>query len=232
MRGAIKYFGEILDLLGEQRRKLPWLLILFLSSSVLDIFGLGLIGPYVSLLSDPDANGGFIESAAKALGFGGGEADLLLIGGLLLVGIFIAKAVLVIVINYSIIKFSQKQMVHLRSYLMQRFQDLDYAEYMCRNSSEYINSLVSLVGRFGSGVVLSSLKTLSESTVAVILLIFLAVQNLAAMVLLVVMGGAVLLVYDRLFRPRIGVYGERFTEAARSQIQGVQEGIDGLKEIR
>ena len=47
LMGAIVYFGEILDLL-EQRRKLPWLLILFLSSSVLDIFGLGLIGTYVS----------------------------------------------------------------------------------------------------------------------------------------------------------------------------------------
>ena len=232
MRGAIKYLREILDLLGDKRRKLPWLLILFLSSSVLDILGLGLIGPYVSLLSDPNSGGGFIQSIASAFGFFGEETDLLLIGGLFLVCIFIAKAVLVIVINYSIIKFSQNQMVHLRSFLMQRFQNLDYTEYLCRNSSEYINSLVSLVGRFGSGVVLSSLKTLSESTVAVILLIFLAVQNLPAMVLLVVMGGMVLLIYDRLFRPRIGVYGERFTEAARSQIQGVQEGIEGLKEIR
>jgi ABC-type bacteriocin/lantibiotic exporter with double-glycine peptidase domain len=232
LRGAIKYLREILDLLGDKRRKLPWLLILFLSSSVLDILGLGLIGPYVSLLSDPNSGGGFIQSIASALGVFGEETDLLLIGGLFLVGIFIVKAIFVIVINYSIIKFSQNQMVHLRSFLMQRFQNLDYTEYLCRNSSEYINSLVSLVGRFGSGVVLSSLKTLSESTVAVILLIFLAVQNLPAMVLLVMMGGMVLLIYDRLFRPRIGVYGERFTEAARSQIQGVQEGIEGLKEIR
>ena len=152
MRGAIKYLREILDLLGDKRRKLPWLLILFISSSVLDILGLGLIGPYVSLLSDPNSDGGFIQSIAAVFGFFGEETDLLLIGGFFLVGIFMAKAVLVIVINYSIIKFSQNQMVHLRSFLMQRFQNLDYTEYLCRNSSEYINSLVSLVERFGERI--------------------------------------------------------------------------------
>jgi ABC-type bacteriocin/lantibiotic exporter with double-glycine peptidase domain len=232
LRGAIKYLREILDLLGDKRRKLPWLLILFLSSSVLDILGLGLIGPYVSLLSDPNSGGGFIQSIASVFGFFGEETDLLLIGGLFLVGIFIAKASLVILINFSIIKFSQNQMVQLRSTLMHRYQNLDYSEYLCRNSSEYINSLGNLIGRFGSGVVLSSLKTLSEITVAVILLIFLAVQNLPAMLLLIFMAGCLLFVYDQLFRPRISVYGERATSASRSIIQEVQEGIYGLKEIR
>ena len=152
LRGAIKYLREILDLLGDKRRKLLWLLILFLSSSVLDILGLGLIGPYVSLLSDPNSGGGFIQSIASPFGVFREETDLLLIGGLFLVGIFMAKTVLVIVINDSIIKFSQDQMVRLRSSLMQRFQNLDYTEYLCRNTSEYINSLVSLVEPFGERI--------------------------------------------------------------------------------
>lgn len=232
MRIAFKYLCEILDLLGNEKRKLPRLFALFLSSSVLDIIGLSLIGPYVSLLSNPDANVGFIDKIASWLGFDFKEIDFLLVGGLFLVGIFMVKAVLVIVINFSIIRFSQNQMVQLRSSLMLKYQNLDYSKYLCRNSSEYINSLGSLVGRFGSGVVLSSLKTLSESTVAVILLFFLAVQNLPAMVLLILIGGVILFIYDRMFRPKIRIFGKNYTDASRSMIQGVQEAIDGLKEIR
>ena len=39
------YIKEIFDLLGKDRRKLFWMLFLFLTASLLDLAGLGLIGP-------------------------------------------------------------------------------------------------------------------------------------------------------------------------------------------
>jgi hypothetical protein len=44
-----QYLHEILYLLGEDRARLPWMAVLFLSLSVLDLAGCGLIAPYVSL---------------------------------------------------------------------------------------------------------------------------------------------------------------------------------------
>ena len=35
-----------------------------------------------------------------------------------------------------------------------------------------------------------------------------------------------------MFRPKIRIYGKNYTDTSRSMIQGVQEAIDGLKEIR
>ena len=52
------------------------------------------------------------------------------------------------------------------------------------------------------------------------------------MVLLILIGGVILIIYDRMFRPKIRIYGKNYTDASRSMIQGVQEAIDGLKEIR
>ena len=49
-----QYLSEIFFLLGKDRRKLIGLLILFLMSSLLELIGIGLIGPYLSIMVDPE----------------------------------------------------------------------------------------------------------------------------------------------------------------------------------
>ena len=55
MSHALQYLREILTLLGEDRRKLPALVALFLGVSLLDLAGLGLIAPYIGLVMKPEA---------------------------------------------------------------------------------------------------------------------------------------------------------------------------------
>ena len=55
LRMHFKYLREILTLVGEDRRKLPALVVLFLGVSLLDLAGLGLIAPYITLVMKPEA---------------------------------------------------------------------------------------------------------------------------------------------------------------------------------
>ena len=55
MKEALLYLREILTLLGEDRRKLPALVVLFLGVSLLDLAGLGLIAPYIELVMKSEA---------------------------------------------------------------------------------------------------------------------------------------------------------------------------------
>ena len=45
-----KYISEVMYLLGTNKGRVPLLVVLFVISSLLDVIGIGLIGPYVSLL--------------------------------------------------------------------------------------------------------------------------------------------------------------------------------------
>ena len=54
MSRALQYLREILTLLGEDRRMLPALVVLFLGVSLLDLAGLGLIAPYITLVMKPE----------------------------------------------------------------------------------------------------------------------------------------------------------------------------------
>ena len=62
LKAAIQYLHEILTLIGEDRRKLPALVVLFLGVSLLDFAGLGLIAPYITLDGEEiEFSGGFTD---------------------------------------------------------------------------------------------------------------------------------------------------------------------------
>ena len=94
MKAALQYLREILTLLGEDRRKLPALVVLFIGVSMLDLAGLGLIAPYIALVMKPE---GLLEGRLGELLFylgGPTDRETLLLGlSVLLVVLFLAKAI-------------------------------------------------------------------------------------------------------------------------------------------
>ena len=57
MAALRQYLHEILTLLGDDNRKLPGLVFLFLGLSFMDLVGLGLIAPYIGLVMNPASAG-------------------------------------------------------------------------------------------------------------------------------------------------------------------------------
>lgn len=227
------YLREILAVLGEGRRKLPWLLVLFLSASLLDLAGLGLIGPYLALVMNPKLlSGGRIERWLSQLGLPTDQSDTIVILSLALMGVFMTKAVMAICINRAILRFSWNQEIRLRSLLMRAYQEVPYSEYLQRNSAEYIHAIQNLVGIYASGVLQSLLRLMSEGLVALVVLAVLAWKSGSALAGLVVLLGAVVLGYDRLFSRDIREYGQQISEHSKRMVQGISEGIEGFKEIR
>ena len=232
MKAALQYLHEILTLLGDDRRKLPALVLLFLGASMLDMAGLGLIAPYIALVTQPDSmTQGRLSELLALLNWGSDRQVLLISLSGLLVFLFLGKAFVVLGINNLIIRFAQNQQIHLRSRLMHAYQHLPYSLYLQRNSAEYIHSVQQLTGQF-QGVLQQLLRTISDALVALVILGLLVWENAVALSLLVLLVGGTLLAYDRLFRKRMQNYGLCQNLAAREMVQGIHEGLEGLKEIR
>lgn len=228
----IQYLKEIIFLLGDNHRKIPWLIILFLGSSFLDLVGLGLIGPYVALVVDPNSLTKFrLYNIIELTGLPLDQKSLLILLGLILVGVFLFKASIAIFIHRTIIVFSNKQQVRLKSLLMKAYQQMSYIDYLKRNSAEYIHAVQVHTGSYGS-VLQVCLKTVSDGIVSVAILIMLAWTNGPALGLLVFLLGFMVFGYDRFFRKNLPNYGKKANEALIRMVQGLQEGIEGFKEIR
>ena len=227
-----KYFSKILYLLGsEQRSKLPKIILLFLGLSLLELAGIGLIAPYISLVMDTNEIDGALAGMVDIIGISREKESVLIFFGWSLIGIFFVKTITAIWINRIIILFGQKQQMRLRFILMKTYQSLPYTEYLSRNSSEYIYSIQELTGKVQT-VTLLLLRIISDGIVALLLITMLAFQNGLALILLVGLLGSTVVIYDKLFRHKMQDYGEKSNLSATTMVQGIHEGIEGLKEIR
>ena len=227
-----KYINEILILLGKDTKQLPKLLLLFMVVSALDVVGIGLIGPYISMVVDPQMADSIFKNFSQWIIIPSADDQRLKLMSYLLVCVFFIKTLSSIWVNYIIIKFSAKQQARLRLELMRSYQYLPYTEFLQRNSSEYIYSIQTLSGQFAGGVVHIGLRAISDGIVAIAILILLAFTNINAFLLLVGILVASVFIYDKVFRNKIRSYGKRTNEASTLILRGVNEAIEGLKEIR
>jgi hypothetical protein len=110
------YLRDILFLLGDDRRRLSGLVGLFLGASLLDLVGLGLVVPYVSIVLRPDSVQNYrFDEVLHRIGFSA-NTDVLLSGlGLALVMAFLSRRYSVYGSIVCIVRFSQDQQIRLRS---------------------------------------------------------------------------------------------------------------------
>ena len=190
------------------------MIIIFFGSPILELAGLGLIGPYVALVVDPNSLPEFgLNDLIELTGLPSDPNSLLIWLGLILVGIFLLKTCIAIFINRTILVFSSEQQVRLRSILMKAYQQMPYIDYLKRNSAEYIQAIQGYTTSYSS-VLETLLKTVSDGIVALAILIMLAWTNGPALGLLVFLLGCMVFGYDRFFRKKIRNYGQKANEAS------------------
>jgi len=226
------YLKEIIFLLGKDKKRIPYLLILFFSVSIFDVIGISIIGPYVALVLDPTLSQGWLGNIIILLGLPQQQSNLLIILGLILIAIFFIKTVLAVHVHRNIISFSQNKMADLRSKLMQTYQVMPYTEYIQRNSSEFIYNIQTLTGQYNAQVLQPILQIVSNGILSLAILILLALQDILALALFAILLSTVIFGYDRLVRRKIKKYGIEVNIASTTLVKAVHEGMEGLKEIR
>lgn len=229
---ATSNISKIVFLLGSQFSKVPFLVLSFIFLSSLDIIGLGLIVPYAALLIEQESSiSSFLISFFKSYQFDISKKQLVTLMGVLIVMIFFIKGILSVIINRYILKFSAYQGVRLSTFLMKSFQIMSYSDFTRRNSSEYVYSINVLTSLY-SLLVQAYLRILSETILILFIFLLLAYNNSLILFLLVTIVLGSILLYDLLFKKVLIKYGKLRNVHSTNQIQAVNEGISGFKEIR
>ena len=231
-KSNFNYIRKTYSILGNDKKSIPWMILLFLLLSILDIIGIGLIAPYMLMVVSPDL---FFQSSIGiylALMVNLQLPSLLPLLGGLLVLVFFIKAVVGIFVNYSILKFCTAQTYKIRSLLMKKYQGMEYEEFTTRNSAEYIHNIQVVADKFTIGVLQSILRTISEGIVIIVILVFLAWSSIETVILLFSILGLVVLIYDLVYGKKMKEYGALSNKYSTRMVKGINEGISGFKEVR
>jgi len=229
-----KFLGRILFLLGEDKKKLPSIILMFLVLSFLDLLSLGLIGPYLSMILAPDKildHPNFI----KFINFFGltiNINNLIIYIGIALIIVFLFKAFATIKINKMIIKYSWDKQTQLKTYMMDAYLNMEYSDFIEKNNSDYVQTIQGLVAIFTKHVLLNILKLISDILIAVIIIGFLLFIDSTIVISLLFILGLLAYIYQSKYREELKKLGKNVNETSRQIIQVITEGIQGTKAIR
>lgn len=232
MSAHFNFIYKTIALLGDNVKKLPFIICLFLIASLIDLLGVGLIGPYVAMILDTDMQAQIGSQINNFFNIQLDSQSILKWFSIFILLAFFVKMLVGVFVSYAIIRFSEKQGLYLKFKLMKIYQFMPYRKSINRNSADYVYRIQNLTNSYVNSVLARSLKIISDILVAIILFVFLAYQNIFVLLsllllLLIIIGG-----YDALFKSKLKTYSVEMNEAGRDVLRSVNEAMDGLKEIR
>ena len=232
-RSVRRNLSDMLFLLGDEKRKLPFILATFLVVSLLDLVGVGLVGSYITLFTQPKGSElAFLKPILSRLDFfEDDQGKTMLALGFILVFVFVLKAVVGLFVQRIIFRFCLRRMAELRTSAIEAIQRMPYSRFLQRNSSEYVQTVINYVGQYTASL-RYILTLMSEGTVALVLFLLLSWVSGFALALVMAIGVVMIVGYDKIFRHKITRAGRTLNVGNQLTIRGIQEQAAGFKEIR
>ena len=226
-----KYYKNIKFLLGEKFKKIFPLSLLFLMTSIVDLFGIGLIGAYVAIIFDPT----FINQLNPYQSFDFikdyHHAELIFFIGLIMIGIFILKFIFLLISNFFILSFATSEQAKIQKMLVKGMLNQSYENFLISSSGDNLSSVANFSGNYRE-VLQAILQIISNSIVIIAVCVFLGLSSLSTLIILISLMTLIFGIYNFIFAKRIHSYGENYMDGARRMIQGTTEIANGLKEIK
>jgi len=228
MISHLKNLENLIFILGLRKIKFLFLIFIILFSAFIELLGLGLIAPYISSLFKID---NFTNYTSFLNFFDMNEKNFILITSIILIIVFLAKAVLSIFTRWYIANFSYSQFAKLQARLMLTYQEMDYEKYIQRNVTVYIRNIRELCSHTLTSVELA-LRAISEIIIMVFIFIFLINFDYKILIFIFLVILPIFLIYEMILKPINFKLGEIRIDAIKGIFKNADAGLRGSKEIK
>lgn len=209
------------------------LLVLMIVGMLLETLGIGMVVPAVSLLMQDDIVASYpaLRPALEAIG-NPDPHTLIVAGMLMLVGIYLIKALFLAFLAWRQMSFAFNLQARLSEQLFTIYVHQPYTFHLQHNSARLIRNAVTEVGVFTSNAVIPGITLLTEGLIltgiAVLLVTFEPLGALAVVLTLVVAGW----VFYRATHMHVLRWGQLRQHHEGLRLQQLQEGLGGVKDVK
>ncbi|MGP1375881.1 MAG: ABC transporter ATP-binding protein [Almyronema sp.] len=228
----INFLRKVWYILGDSQRKLPVLIAVFFSTSILEALGIGLIGPFLAIASTPSQiqEIGLLARLFDGLNFSS-ERQFVALFGLFIVFLFLIKAIVYFAGKFYTFSFSFNQKKMLVSKLLETYLRVPYTFHLKKNTASIVKVTVLETNQFCNLCLLPALEILSNAVVVFSLLIVLAVTDSLLLSLILATLLPVIFFFIWLSK-RFRQWGQDMSEAQQGMIRTLNHALGGLKETR
>ncbi|NNM67405.1 MAG: ABC transporter ATP-binding protein [Spirochaetales bacterium] len=200
-------------------------------NGVFDVIGVGSVIPFLAVVGDPTIiqRNAALHWVYQFLGVQK-ETDFVLLLGLTVMGFLVFTSALRAVIFYSTARFTLHRHLGLSSRLFQHYVAQAYPFFLTRNSSDLIKRFSEDIPVAISNVLDPFLDSVSKLFVVLGLIVLVLLANpIMALFVVVVIGGAYLLLFLFLKKP-LSRMGKEANELNRKRMRIIVETFSGIKE--
>ena len=228
----LAYFSKVLYVLEGKRKGILLLLLIFTLTSVLEAVGVGLIGPFLQIASNPKSIhqipllDWFYSQLALE-----NSSQFIPILGITIAIIFCLKSSLYFLSWVSIYQYSSKLKQSLIIKLLNAYLTVPYAFHLRRNTASLVKNILIETSTFAGSCILPLLKAAVNFIVLFFLFIVLAKTDL---LLLAEILGILLPIFIlfNLLGNKFKRWGKMQSESKKEMIRILNHGLGGLKETR
>lgn len=228
----LQTLGKLLYILPARNIILAGMILLFMVASSLEVFGIGVVGPFITLANDfdqihdiPSLKWIFEHSGAIS------EAQFIGLFGLVVVVVFCFKTFVSWFTQASIVKFSDRQQRNLISRMVKAYLSAPYIYHTQKNSSSIIDNILEIANKFTLTILTPLLTTVSNIFVACALFLLLyRTSSVTMLVLLVVL--LPIFIFFNSFRARIQEWGKNVRKSKEDIIRILNHAFGGIKETK
>jgi ATP-binding cassette, subfamily B, bacterial PglK len=227
-----QYLARLLYLTKGHHKSLIVMVFTFLFISGLEIFGTGIIGPFISIATNPSLikSDSLLNSIYTQLNFAS-EQQFLICLGMIVVVAFYTKAFLSFRAQMKVFDFGFNLKSELSSKLMQAYMEAPYGFHLNINSASLIQNIISTTDKVCVGVIMGLLTATSNVLVSFALMALL-IKTSAIALILIVMLLLVIIGISKFMKQRLARWSKDGWQAAGEMIRILNHGLGGLKETR
>ena len=216
----------------KQRWQMAGLFFLQLIETCLDFFGISLILPFVTVLTNTEqiSNAGWYRWISGLLGRSDPTSVLLCLT-LGMMALYILKNIYALFLTNIRVRFLSRQQIHFGTRMLECYMHKPYTFHLQRNTAEIVRNVHTDVN--GAFAVISSLFTIVSDVLIITALVVFLLTVETELTLAVLVGLAFCsALYFLVVRKKIRTAGAHNREYGAKMVQAIQQAMGGIKEVK
>lgn len=228
----LKHLSRFFFIFSDKKINFILILCFSLLASIIEVVGIGLVGPFMALATDPST-----VSQSSWLSWLYSQSNVtslryfIALFGAIIVIVFYIKSFIYFYIQRYIFSFSFNQMTKLQSKLLNAYLTIPYTFHLNKNSAILIQNIAIESEHFCLGFMIPLLNSATSAVVLLALTFLLVKTNPIA-----TLGIAFILFFSFLFYIKtsstISSWGKSASQTQTEIIRIVKHALGGLKEVR
>lgn len=228
----LNHLKKLLYILSASKLSLFLVAVVFIFASCFEAFGIGIVGPFIALASDPTVleRAPFLEKVRDFLGIEQTNHFIAIIG-LIAIFTFVGKSLIAWGTQALIFNFSNRQQRLLIIRMARGYLSAPYVYQITKNSSSITDRLIEIANSFSTAIFIPLLTTFSNLFLFISLFFLLCFTSFHIMIVSLIVLFPVFIFFNS-FAPMIRQWGRQMRDSKADIIKIVNHAFGSIKETK